>query len=178
LCLPFGVGIAPAIDSFVLTQACTDNAPNPAVRVKWELPARLSGFVRVRGCRRIWHPGDAERFHNNANVYNRWHGNTVVARAPRPTSTPSIARQGQSRDLYAGRNGQVWDHRQNGWFHQDNHGRWSRSAPEEGIERQRQSRSLGESRTNEFRGFRPRVGGGMPRILSPGFGGSRGGGRR
>ena len=30
-----------------------------------------------------WHPGDAERFHYNANVYNRWQGN-AVARAARP----------------------------------------------------------------------------------------------
>jgi hypothetical protein len=125
-----------------------------------------------------WHPGDSERFHNNANVYNRWHGNAVVARAPRPKGGPSLAQQGRSRDLYAGRNGQVWEHRQKGWYQQGNNSRWSRSAPEEGLERQRQSRSLGESRTNEFRGFGPRIGGGMPRTFSPGFGGSRGGGRR
>ena len=125
-----------------------------------------------------WHPGDTERYHYNSNVYNRWHGNAVVARAPRSAGGPSLARRGPSRDLYAGRDGQVWDHRQNGWYQQRNNGRWSRSAPEEGLEGQRQSRSLGESRTNEFRGFGPRIGGGMPRTFSPGFGGSRGGGRR
>jgi hypothetical protein len=125
-----------------------------------------------------WRPGDAERYHYNSNVYNRWHGNAVVARAPRTTGGPSLARQGQSRDLYAGRNGQVWDHRDNGWHRQGGNGRWSRSAPEEGLEGQRQSRSFGEIRTNEFRGFGSRIGGGMPRTFSRGFGGFRGGGRR
>ena len=124
-----------------------------------------------------WHPGDAERFHYNANVYNRWQGN-AVARASRPAGGAGVARQWQSRDLYAGRNGQVWDHRQNGWYRQGNNGNWSRSAPGEGLEGQRQSRSLGQFRTNEFRSFGPRIGGGMPRTFSPGFGGFRGGGRR
>jgi hypothetical protein len=129
-----------------------------------------------------WHPGDAERFHNNANVYNRWQGNAVVARQIRPTGGARLAGQGQARDLYAGRNGQVWEHRQNGWYRQGNNGAWSRSQPEPGLDNQRQSRSLGQARTNEFRGFGSRIGGGMPRTSSPGFGGGfggfRGGGRR
>jgi hypothetical protein len=125
-----------------------------------------------------WHPGDAERFHYNANIYNRWQGDAVVARQVRPTGGARLAGQGQLRDLYAGHNGQVWEHRQNGWYRQGNDGAWSRSQPESGLENQRQSRSLGQSRTNEFRGFGSRIGGGMPRTFSPGFGGFRGGGRR
>jgi hypothetical protein len=125
-----------------------------------------------------WHPGDPERFHNNANIYNRWQSNAVVTRNVRPTGGARPAPQGQQRDLYAGRNGQVWEHRQNDWYRQGNNGAWSRSRPEDGLENQRQSRSLGQSRANEFRGFGPRVGGGMPRTFSPAFGGSRGGGRR
>jgi hypothetical protein len=125
-----------------------------------------------------WRPGDSERFHNNANVYNRWQGNAVRARAERPAGGAGLAREGQSHDMYAGRSGQVWEHRENGWYQQGKNGGWSRSAPEEGLEGQRQSRSLGQSRTNEFRGFGSSVGGGMPRTFSSGFGGSRGGGRR
>ena len=80
-----------------------------------------------------WHPGDAERFHYNSNIYNRWQGNAVVARQVRPAGGASLARQGQPRDLYAGRNGQVWEHRQNGWYQQGNNGNWSRSQPEVGA---------------------------------------------
>ena len=32
-----------------------------------------------------------------------------------PTGGAPLARQGQSRDIYAGRNGQVLEHRQDGW---------------------------------------------------------------
>jgi hypothetical protein len=123
-----------------------------------------------------WHPGDAERFHYNANIYNRWQGNTVVARKVSPAGG-SLARTAQGRDLYAGRNGQVWEHRQDGWYKQDSSDAWTKSKPEPGLENQRQSRSLGQSRSNEFRGFGSRVGGGMPRTFSPGFGGFRGGRR-
>jgi len=122
-----------------------------------------------------WHPGDSERFHYNSNIYNRWQGNTV-ARQARPADG-RVASQG-ARDLYAGRSGQVWEHRQDGWYKQGNNGNFSRSKPESGLENQRQSRSLGQSRSNEFRGFGSRIGGGMPRTFSPGFGGFRGGGRR
>lgn len=124
-----------------------------------------------------WHPGDAERFHYNSNVYNRWQGNTV-AREARPAGGGRLASEGRSRDLYGSRSGQVWEHRPDGWYRQDNNGNFSRSRPESGLEDQRQSRSLGQSRSNEFRGFGSGIGGGMPRTFSPGFGGSRGGGRR
>ncbi len=124
-----------------------------------------------------WHPGDAERFHYNSNVYNRWQGNTV-AREARPAGSGRAASSGQPRDMYAGRSGQVWEHRRDGWYRQGDNGNFSRSKPESGLENQRQSRSLGESRSNEFRGFGSRIGGGMPRTFSPSFGGGRGGGRR
>jgi hypothetical protein len=123
---------------------------------------------------------------------DRWKKDRIEARAaitliPTSTSTSlygivslsaSLARQGQARDLYAGRSGQVWEHRQDGWYKQDNNGNWTRSKPEPGLESQRQSRSLGQSRTDEFRSFGTRIGGGTPRTLSRGLGGSRGGGRR
>ena len=124
-----------------------------------------------------WHPGDAERFHYNTNIYNRWAGNSVVAREVRPTNGASLARQAQPRDVYAGRNGQVWEHRQDGWYKQNNTGNWTRSKPEPGLESQRQSRSLGQSRSNEFRSLGSRIGGGMPRT-APSAGASRGGRRR
>jgi hypothetical protein len=125
-----------------------------------------------------WRPGDHERYHYNANVYNRWQGKGVVARSSRRAASPRLSRGGASRDVYAGRNGRVWEHRQNGWYQQRNDGRFSRSAPEQGMERERQSRSFGQTRTNEFRGFGSRIGGGMPRTFSPGFGGGGRGGRR
>ena len=125
-----------------------------------------------------WHPGDAERFHYNANIYNRWRGDAVVKREIRPTGGPRVARQAQLRDLYAGPNGQVWENRRNSWYQQGNRGNWSRSQPARGLENQRESRSLGQSRWNEFRGFGSRIGGGMPRTFSHGLGRSRYGGRR
>jgi len=125
-----------------------------------------------------WRPGDSERFHYDSNIYNRWQRNAVVAREIRPAGGARIARQGNPRDLYAGRNGQIWEHRQNGWYQQGNNGNWSRSRPEDGLENQRQSRSLGQSRWSEFRSLGSRIGGGMPRTFSPGLGGFRGGGRR
>jgi hypothetical protein len=122
-----------------------------------------------------WHPGDAERFHNNTNIYNRWQGNAVVRREAGSAGAARLATQGQARDLYASHSGEVWEHRQNGWYRQGNDGTFSRSQPESGLENQRQSRSLGESRANEFHGFGSSIGGGMPRS---GFGGFRGGGGR
>ena len=126
-----------------------------------------------------WRPGDAERFHYNTNIYNRWQGNTVVRREAGPAGASQLTRPGQSRDLYAGHDGQVWEHRPDGWYKQGNDGTWSRSKPESGLENQRRSRSLGQSRSNEFHGFGSHIGGGMPRTYSPGFGGGgRGGGGR
>ena len=126
-----------------------------------------------------WRPGDAERFHYNTNIYNRWQGNAVVRRETGPAGGSRLTPQGQSRDLYAGYNGQVWEHRQDGWYKQGNDGTWSRSKPESRLENQRRSRSLGQSRSNEFHGFGSHIGGGMPRTYSPGFGGGgRGGGGR
>jgi hypothetical protein len=124
-----------------------------------------------------WRPGDAERFHYNSNVYNRWQGN-AIARPAGPAGGAGVARAGQSHDIYAGHDGQVWDHRGNSWYHQGSDGNWSKSQPDRGLENQRQSRSLGSSRSNEFRGFGSRIGGGMPHTFSPGFGGFGGGRRR
>jgi hypothetical protein len=126
-----------------------------------------------------WHPGDQERFHYNSNVYNRWQGNAIVARPAGPVGGAGVARSGH--DIYAGHDGQVWDHRGNSWYRQGSDGNWSKSRPARGLEDQRQSRSLGSSRWSEFRGMGSRIGGGMPHTFSGGFGGGGrggGGGRR
>jgi hypothetical protein len=125
-----------------------------------------------------WHPGDAEKFHYNSNVYNRWQGN-AIARPAGPVGGAGVARSGH--DIYAGHDGQVWDHRGNSWYRQGSDGNWSKSRPARGLEDQRQSRSLGSSRWSEFRGMGSRIGGGMPHTFSGGFGGGGrggGGGRR
>jgi hypothetical protein len=112
-------------------------------------------------------------------VYNRWQGNAIVARPAGPVGGASIARSGH--DIYAGHDGQVWDHRGNSWYRQGSDGSWSKSQPEKGLEDQRQSRSLGSSRWSEFRGMGSHIGGGMPHTFSGGFGGGGrgfGGGRR
>ena len=115
-----------------------------------------------------WHPGDREWVRSNVNVYSRWPQNAVVARATfqRPAElarpTPAIGRRG---DFYAGRDGQVYQHRQEGWYQQNNSGAWRRIAPNLQLEQQRQSRSLGQARQGEFqgRGQAP----GIPRTVAP-----------
>jgi len=129
-----------------------------------------------------WHPGDHEWVRGNVNVYSRWPQGSVVSRASfqRPAEakqTPAgIERRG---DFYAGRDGQVYQHRQEGWYRQNNSGAWRRVQPNPQLEQQRQSRALGQARQGEFqgRGQAP----GIPRTVAPsrsssGFGG--GGGRR
>jgi len=123
-------------------------------------------------------PG-ADWIRNNVNVYNHWERNTVVARNFEPSrsgvgpSEPggavSPARPGGRPDLYAGRDGQVYEHRQNGWYNQNNSGQWQRMPPNQtarqGVEPQRQSREFGQTRQGEFqnRGQSP----GIPRTAPP-----------
>lgn len=130
-----------------------------------------------------WNPGDRQVFQNNANVYNRWQRNAVIPRATFQRQAAAIgaggSQFGNGRDLYAGRDGNVYERRQNGWFQNNNSGNWNRVSPNPGLglERQQMSRSFGESRFNEFRGF----GGGspgfsrMPQTFAPSFGGFGGG---
>jgi len=116
-----------------------------------------------------WHPGDRDWIRNNVNVYNRWPAGaavsreqaarTVEARPPVGTRVPAPV------DVYAGHNGQVYQHRDDGWYEQNRNGQWQRTAPSPGLEQQRQSRSLGQSRQGEFqnRGQAP----GIPRTVAP-----------
>lgn len=98
----------------------------------------------------------------NVNAYSHWGVNVVVARTfqPRGTILP-----GARPDVYAGRDGQVFQHRSNGWYQQNNSGGWQRTPTNPGLEQERQSRSLGQSRQREFenRGQSP----GVPRTTAP-----------
>jgi hypothetical protein len=129
-----------------------------------------------------WAPGDRERISNNVNVYNRWGGNTVAARNFGPTGAaarPSSASSG--RDMYAGRDGNVYERQNNNtWTQRNNAGAARTVRPSEDLQRAQQSRSLGESRMGEF--GRSGISSGFPRSMpSGGFGGGGfhgGGGRR
>jgi hypothetical protein len=125
-----------------------------------------------------WAPGDRERVTNNVNVYNRWGGNTVAARNFGPsaaTARPSSAAAG--RDLYAGKDGNVYERNNNNWTQKNNTAAPKKVQPTEELQRAQQSRSLGESRTSEFN--RGGFSSGFPRSVG-GFGGGgfRGGGGR
>ena len=119
-----------------------------------------------------WAPGDRERIHNNVNVYNRWGGNAVM---PRSSAHPTVPERANSRDIYAGRDGSVYERQNNSWMQRSNSGASRRVQPAPDVLRQQQSRSLGESREREFGegGFSR----GFPRSMSGGFGGFRGGRR-
>jgi hypothetical protein len=99
----------------------------------------------------------------NVNAYSHWEGNAVVARTFQPRGT--VAPGGARPDLYAGRDGQVYQHRSDGWYEQNNSGQWQRRPANPGLEQQRDSRSLGQSRQREFenRGQSP----GVPRTTAP-----------
>ena len=109
-----------------------------------------------------WHPGDREWVHNNVNVYNRWPQGAVATRSylARPTTEPRRA-----GDVYAGRDGQVYEHRSDGWYQQNKSGGWNKVTPNRQLEQERQSRSLGQERHDEFqnRGQVP----GIPRTVAP-----------
>jgi len=115
-----------------------------------------------------WRPGDREWIHNNVNVYNRWPQNSVRSRSY-PTNPVSPVRppvQAQPRrDLYAGRDGQIYQHRTDGWYQQNRSGVWNKVTPNPQLEQQRQSRSLGQERHDEFknRGQVP----GIPHTVAP-----------
>ncbi len=145
-----------------------------------------------------WHPGDWQAFQNNLNVYHRWGGNAVLGRRAVQGVAKRHALKRQAvpappEDLYASSDGRVYQHRQNGWFERGGAlENWRRVPANPGLEMERQSRALGESRWNEFRshggfpGMAARTGGfsEMPRTTMPNFAaqtsgtGGRGGGTR
>ena len=115
---------------------------------------------------------------NNVNVYNHWEGGALVPRAG--VQRGSLAGPSGGRpDMYAGRDGQVYQHNQKGWSTPNSNGQWQKVPANPGLEQeQRQSRSFGQTRQNEFqqRGVTP----GIPRSVAPsgrGFGEFSGGGR-
>ena len=114
-----------------------------------------------------WHPGDRAWISNNVNVYNRWPAGAAISHptAGRTTAPrPGVSARAPG-DVYAGRDGRVYEHRNDGWYQQNRSGQWTRTAPNPGLEQQRQSRSLGQSRQGEFqnRGQAP----GIPRTVAP-----------
>lgn len=129
------------------------------------------------------HSGGLNRawIHGNVNAYSHWGGNGVVARTFEPRGTASTP--GARPDVYAGGDGQVYQHRSDGWYRQNGSGQWQRTPSNPRLEQQRDSRSLGQSRQGEFqnRGQSP----GIPRTAAPPrmsapapSGGHSGGGRR
>ena len=147
-----------------------------------------------------WHPGDWGGFQNNVNVYHRWGPSTVLGRnavqgiaarnaltrqaALSPRYNGDFARgAGAREDLYAGRDGRVYQYRQNNWLQRGTGGAWNRVDANRGLEMQRQARSFGAARFNEFRGYGgfggmaqlPGGFGGLPRTSFGGFGGRPGG---
>jgi hypothetical protein len=128
-----------------------------------------------------WAPGDREKISNNVNVYNRWGGNTVTARTLRPAAVGArpASSAAASRDMYAGKDGKVYERQGNTWTQRDNSGTAKKVQPPPEVRQQQQSRSFGESRTSEF--GRSGISQGFPRSMPSfggggGFGGIRGGG--
>ena len=125
-----------------------------------------------------WRASNAMWIRNNVNVYNHWEGGALVPRAG--VQRGSLAGPSGGRpDMYAGRDGQVYQHNQKGWSTPNSNGQWQKVPANPGLEQQRQSRSFGQTRQNEFqqRGVTP----GIPRSVAPsgrGFGGFGGGRHR
>lgn len=121
-----------------------------------------------------WNAGGPNWIRGNVNAYSRWRTGAVAPRiTPRPGGPTAARPNAPGRpDLYAGRDGQVYQRRSDGWYRQDGSGKWNRTEPNPQLDRQRDSRSLGQSRQREFenRGHAP----GVPRSASPG---RAGGGR-
>jgi hypothetical protein len=112
-----------------------------------------------------WSPHDAEAFRNNTNVYRRL-PEGVAARAVTPAQPPVSGRPNRG-DFYADHQGNVLEHRQDGWYQQNGSGQWQRTPSNPGLEQQRQSRSLGDSRQREFQRSVPSPG--VPRSSPPAF---------
>jgi hypothetical protein len=101
----------------------------------------------------------------NVNAYSHWGGNAVAPRTFQEPARVSMHGSAAHPDLYVGRNGQVYQHRSDGWYQQNESGQWQKKRSNPGLELQRQSRALGRSRQGEFeiRGQSP----GIPRTTVP-----------
>jgi len=104
----------------------------------------------------------------NVNAYSHWKTSGVVAHNFTQPGNPA-ARGAARPDIYAGHEGQVYEHRSDGWYERGSSGEWQKmpeTAPSrQQLDEQRQSRTLGESREREFgsRGQSP----GIPRTTAP-----------
>lgn len=130
-----------------------------------------------------WRSPNRTWIRNNVNIYSHWGQRAVVPGAR--GNVPFPGRGGTPRpDLYGGRDGQVYQHNPRGWSAPNKSGQWQKVPSNPGLEDQRRSRSLGQSRQGEFQrgGQTP----GVPRTVAPrnsapsrsGGAPSRGGGRR
>jgi len=126
-------------------------------------------------------PNQKERIHANANVYSRWPSTTVVNRGVRqPPIEVASAGAPAKPDLYAGKDGHIYEHRPDGWYQRDNSKPAQKVRTPGNLENQRQARTLGAARQGEFRSTGHVAG--MPHVSAPrmsGGGGARpAGGRR
>jgi hypothetical protein len=99
----------------------------------------------------------------NVNAYSHWGGGAVVARNFEQVGAAQS--RGARPDAYAGRDGQVYQHRSDGWYQQNKSGEWQKMPSNPSLEQQRDSRTFGQSRQSEFenRGQSP----GIPRTIAP-----------
>jgi hypothetical protein len=151
----------------------------------WRSPGRYWWYHNTPVTHRVFsehydlHAGAANRawIRGNVNAYSHWGGNGIVPRNFEQPERVGPQTRGARPDLYAGRDGQIYQHRSDGWYRQNKSGQWEKSPSNPRLDQQRQSRSLGRARQGEFenRGQAP----GIPRTTAPmGGGGMRGGGRR
>jgi hypothetical protein len=124
-----------------------------------------------------WAPDDPLRIRGNANVYSRWPAAVVVSRGLRqpPLPAASLAGSVPHADLYAGKDGHVYEHRPDGWYQRDTAGAARKVKATGNLSHQQQARSFGEARQREFQSSGHSVG--MPHVAAP-RGGGGGGGRR
>jgi len=133
--------------------------------------------------RRVLYNRSTERMLNRPSpggrtVYDRWQSPAVVSRRPVPLKPPAglgvrpgvpLQRSATGRpDLYAGKDGQVYQHRNDGWY-QRNGQKWEKIQPPnkqiDQLNRTQQGRVQGTNRVNQFHAVSPPrggVGGGHP----------------
>jgi hypothetical protein len=97
-----------------------------------------------------WNTPNRTWIRGNVNAYSHWEGNGVVTHSFRQPARVSPQGSASHPDLYVGRGGQIYQHRSEGWYQQDKSGQWQRTPSNPGLELQRRSRALGQSRQGEF----------------------------
>ena len=110
-----------------------------------------------------WAPNDPEHIHVNTNVYNRWPASAIVSRGLR--QPPTAVTPGQHADIYAGKDGHVYEHRPDGWYQRDNSKPPLKVQATPNLNSQREARSFGAARQSEFQSRGYSVG--MPQVSVP-----------